>query len=213
MSAAVLGGRFIRLEPLERRHEADICAAVCNDDGFARVGYMVEPPPVDPLARAAWFARKVTWSGRVYFACVDPASGCALGLLAFMRDEPQHRTVEIGDVLFGTGLSRTRAATEVVFLLLRHAFETMIYRRVEWKCDTRNAGSYRAAERFGFIFEGVFRQHMIIRGESRDSAWFSMLDREWAARKRAFELWLSPDNSDASGAQLRSLAEIRNLMP
>jgi RimJ/RimL family protein N-acetyltransferase len=212
MSAPILSGRFIRLEPLAASHEADVCAAVCNDDGFARVGYMVEPPPVDPADRGAWFARKLAWRGRIYFACVDPASGRALGLLAFMRDEPQHRSVEIGDVLFGTGMSRTPGATEAVFLLLRHAFETMAYRRLEWKCDTRNVGSYRAAERFGFTFEGVFRQHMIIRGESRDSAWFSMLDHEWEARKKAFETWLSPDNFDASGAQMRSLAELRNLI-
>jgi RimJ/RimL family protein N-acetyltransferase len=123
-----------------------------------------------------------------------------------MRDEAAHRSVEIGDVLFGVGLQRTPAATEAVYLLLRHAFEDMKYRRVEWKCDTRNAASYRAAQRFGFTFEGVFRQHMIIRGQSRDSAWFSMLDHEWPARRIAFERWLSIDNFDDAGMQKTPLA-------
>lgn len=206
MSAPFLAGRHVRLEPLAARHAQDVCAAVCNADAFARAAFMVEPPPQDEGARDAWFEKKVGWDGRRYFACVDPLDARANGFLAYMRDEPAHRSVEIGDVLFGAGLQRTVAATEAVYLLLRHAFETMNYRRVEWKCDTRNAGSYRAAKRFGFVFEGVFRQHMIVRGESRDSAWFSMLDGEWPARKAAFEQWLAPDNFDERGAQKTPLA-------
>jgi len=206
MSAPVLAGRYVRLERLAASHAADVYAAVCNPDAFARAAFMVEPPPQDETAREAWFSKKVGWEGRTYFACVDPFSGRANGFLAYMRDEPAHRSVEIGDVLFGASLQRTPAATEAVYLLLQRAFETMNYRRVEWKCDTRNAGSHRAAERFGFVFEGVFRQHMIIRGESRDSAWFSMLDGEWPGRKAAFERWLARENFDESGAQRAPLS-------
>lgn len=206
MSGAIITGRHVALEPLAEKHARDVREAVCNADGFARTAFMVEPPPQDGAGQAEWFMRKVVWAGRSYYACLDPATGAANGFLAYMRDETAHRTIEIGDVLFGTGLQRTPAATEAVYLLLRHAFETMRYRRVEWKCDTRNAASYRAAERFGFTFEGVFRQHMIIRGQSRDSAWFSMLDHEWPARRRAFERWLSPENFDAHGAQRTPLA-------
>lgn len=206
MSDTTIEGRAVRLEPLASYHFEDVCRAVCHDEGFAQTAFMVEPPPREEAARASWFLKKIAWDGRVYFACVDPVSGCARGLLAFMRDEAAHRSVEIGDVLFGVGLQRTPAATEAVYLLLRHAFEEMKYRRVEWKCDTRNAASYRAAQRFGFTFEGVFRQHMIIRGQSRDSAWFSMLDHEWPARRIAFERWLSIDNFDDAGAQKTPLA-------
>lgn len=206
MSTLVIEGYFVRLERLSATHSSDIIASVCNEDTFARVGFMVEPPPRDPSLQHDWFLKKVAWMGRHYYACITSSDGRARGLLALMRDEPIHRTVEIGDVLFGSGLARTAGATEAVFLLLRHAFETMGYRRVEWKCDTRNIASYRAAERFGFVFEGVFRQHMLIRGESRDSAWFSMLDAEWPARRTVFERWLSPDNFDEQGKQRSSLS-------
>ena len=208
MSAATIAGRYVRLEPLAASHANDVYQAVCNASGFERTAFMVEPPPQDGGAQGEWFMKKVGWPGRTYFACVDPGSRRTNGFLAYMRDEPAHRSVEIGDVLFGAGLQRTPAASEAVYLLLRHAFEAMGYRRVEWKCDTRNAASYRAAERFGFTFEGVFRQHMIIRGQSRDSAWFSMLDHEWPARKGAFDRWLSPDNFDADGVQRISLASL-----
>lgn len=204
----MIAGRYVTLEPLSADHAPGVYAAVCNASGFERTAFMVEPPPTDDGAQRDWFMKKVDWQGRTYFACVDPASGRANGFLAYMRDEAAHRSVEIGDVLFGAGLQRTPAASEAVYLLLRHAFETMEYRRVEWKCDTRNIASYRAAERFGFTFEAVFRQHMIIRGQSRDSAWFSMLDHEWPARRAAFERWLSPDNFDADGVQRVSLASL-----
>jgi RimJ/RimL family protein N-acetyltransferase len=204
----VIEGRYVTLQPLAADHAEDVYSAVCNASGFERTAFMVEPPPQDVAAQGEWFMKKVGWPGRTYFACVDRASGRANGFLAYMRDEAAHRSVEIGDVLFGAGLQRTPAASEAVYLMLRHAFETMGYRRVEWKCDTRNAPSYRAAERFGFTFEGVFRQHMIIRGQSRDSAWFSMLDHEWPARRAGFDRWLSPANFDAGGVQRVPLASL-----
>jgi RimJ/RimL family protein N-acetyltransferase len=117
--------------------------------------------------------------------------------------------IEVGHIVYGPALQRTPLATDAQFLLARYAFETLGYRRYEWKCDALNAASRRAAERLGFTFEGIFRQHMILKGRSRDTAWFSMLDSEWLRAKEAFEQWLAPANFDAAGRQRRRLAEIR----
>jgi RimJ/RimL family protein N-acetyltransferase len=119
--------------------------------------------------------------------------------------------IEVGHIWFAPVLQRTRQATEAIYLLGRYAFD-LGYRRFEWKCDSLNAPSRRAAERFGFVFEGVFRQHMVVKGRNRDTAWFSITDGEWPARRAAFEAWLSPENFDAAGRQRRSLAEIRGSM-
>lgn len=131
--------------------------------------------------------------------------GHAKGWASFMRIEPAHGVIEVGNIVFSPALQRTRAATEAMYLMAQHVFEFLGYRRYEWKCNALNEPSRRAAERFGFTFEGIFRQHMVVRGRSRDSAWFSMLDHEWPARKRAFEAWLAPANFDVDGRQIRPL--------
>jgi RimJ/RimL family protein N-acetyltransferase len=118
-----------------------------------------------------------------------------------MRIEPTHRVIEVGSILFTNALQRTRGATEAMYLLARYVFEELEYRRYEWKCNALNAASRRAALRLGFAFEGVFRQHMIVKGRSRDTAWYSMIDAEWPARKAEFERWLSPDNFHPDGRQ------------
>src|SRR5437016_9289791 len=125
-----------------------------------------------------------------------------------MEIRPAMRVVEVGNIVYSPALQRTPLATEAQYLLARHAFETLGYRRYEWKCNALNAPSRRAALRFGFIFEGLFRQHMIVKGRSRDTAWFSMLDSEWPARKAAFERWLAPGNFDAQGRQTQSLSAL-----
>jgi RimJ/RimL family protein N-acetyltransferase len=145
----------------------------------------------------------------LFYAIVDRAAGAARGMASFLRMEPQHGVIEIGHIWFAPALQRTRQATEAIFVLARHAFDDLGYRRLEWKCDSLNAPSRKAAERFGFVFEGVFRQHMVVKGRNRDTAWYSMTDGEWPARRAAFEAWLAPDNFSAGGAQRRSLAEIR----
>jgi RimJ/RimL family protein N-acetyltransferase len=123
-----------------------------------------------------------------------------------MRIEPVHRTIEVGSILYGEALQRTAGATEAMYLMARHVFEDLGYRRYEWKCDALNAPSRRAALRLGFRFEGIFRQHLIVKGRSRDTAWYSMLDAEWPRRKVAFERWLDPANFDAAGRQRRKLS-------
>lgn len=207
LAPLTLDGRLIRLERLSPAHASQIIAIADEGDCAVRTAFMIEPPPADVALRAAWFARKVEWPGRVYYACLDRASGRVQGLLSFMRDESQHRSVEIGDVLFGAAMRGARGA-EAVWLFLRFAFEGAGYRRVEWKCDTRNTASARAAVRFGFTYEGVFRQHMIVRGENRNTAWYSMLDHEWPARRAAFEAWLEAGNFDADGRQKTPLLSL-----
>jgi RimJ/RimL family protein N-acetyltransferase len=142
-----------------------------------------------------------------FYAVVDAER--AVGVVSFLRVEPAHGVIEIGHVWFGGPLQRTPQATEAIFLLARQAFEVLGYRRLEWKCDDANARSKAAARRFGFTAEGVFRQHMVIKGRNRDSAWFSILDGEWPAVGAAFRGWLAPENFDAEGRQRASLASLR----
>jgi RimJ/RimL family protein N-acetyltransferase len=144
-----------------------------------------------------------------FYAVVDAQTGLAAGVVSFLRSEPAHGTIEIGHVWFGGPLQRTPQATEAIFLLARHAFEVLGHRRLEWKCDNANARSKAAALRFGFTTEGVFRQHMVIKGRNRDTAWFSILDGEWPAVGAAFRAWLAPETFDAQGRQRVSLAALR----
>src|SRR5262249_12793978 len=127
------------------------------------------------------------------------------GYASLMRIDPAHRVIEVGNILYLPSLQRTVGATEAMFLLARYVFEDLGYRRCEWKCDALNEPSPRAALRLGFTFEGIFRQHMIVKGKNRDTAWYSMLDAEWPARKEAFERWLGPSNFSADGRQRTSL--------
>ena len=144
-----------------------------------------------------------------FYAVVDRATGRAAGVVSFLRIEPAHGVIEIGHVWFGGPLQRTPQATEAIFLLARHAFEVLGYRRLEWKCDDANARSKAAARRFGFTAEGVFRQHMVVKGRNRDTAWLSILDGEWPAVGAGFRAWLAPENFDAEGRQRASLASLR----
>jgi len=142
------------------------------------------------------------------FVIVERHSAKAVGWASYMRIEPAHRVIEVGNVMFSPALRRTAGATEAIYLMARNAFEALGYRRFEWKCNALNAASRRAALRFGFTFEGIFRQHMVVKGRSRDTAWFSMIDAEWPKRKEAFETWLQPSNFDDEGRQKTSLSAL-----
>jgi RimJ/RimL family protein N-acetyltransferase len=135
------------------------------------------------------------------FSIVDIQTGRALGHASYMRITPEHRVIEVGNIFLTRSLARTRGATEAMYLMAKYAFDDLGYRRYEWKCNALNEPSRRAALRLGFSFEGVFRQHMIQKGRSRDTAWYAMLDCEWASRKGRFEKWLSPENFDETGRQ------------
>ncbi len=143
------------------------------------------------------------------FTILERESGRPLGHATYLRIAPNDRVIEVGNILYTPALQRTRGATEAMYLMARHAFEDLGYRRYEWKCNALNAPSRRAALRLGFTYEGTFRQHMIVKGRNRDTAWFAMLDSEWPSIKAAFEAWLSPDNFAEDGSQRFDLATIR----
>ncbi|HEX8167234.1 MAG TPA: GNAT family N-acetyltransferase [Beijerinckiaceae bacterium] len=200
-------GRYLRLEPLAARHGDALFAAGSGEGGEALWRYLPQRL-VDRAAFDAWFDGAVASEDPLFFAAVDRHTGRAEGRLSLMRIDPGNGVIETGHLLFGPRLSRTRGATEAIYLLARHVFDDLGYRRFEWKCNDRNEPSKRAALRFGFTFEGVFRQHMVVKGENRDTAWYSILDGEWPARRRAFERWLDPSNFDEAGCQRLSLASL-----
>jgi RimJ/RimL family protein N-acetyltransferase len=164
-------------------------------------------PFADEPTFAAWLAERAALNDPYAFTVRD-LNGRALGLVALLEIRPAMRVIEVGFIVYSPALQRTALATETQYLLARYIFETLGYRRYEWKCDALNAPSRRAALRFGFVFEGIFRQHMITKGRSRHTAYFSMLDREWPERKLGFERWLKPENFDAKGRQKQSLARL-----
>jgi RimJ/RimL family protein N-acetyltransferase len=204
---ATLAGRYAILERLNAaRHGPALWDEFKGrDDLWA---YSSQGPFTDAATFNAWLAQRAALEDPFYFTVQD-RNGRARGVATFMEIRPAMRVIEVGHIVYGPSLQQTPLATEAQFLLARYAFETLGYRRYEWKCDALNAASRRSAERFGFTFEGIFRQHMILKGRSRDTAWFSMLDREWPRAKAAFEHWLAPANFDAQGRQLERLTDIR----
>jgi RimJ/RimL family protein N-acetyltransferase len=202
----VLEGRYGRLEKLAAHHTAALWRAVQGHDHIWTYmsGY---GPFADEKAFTDWVASRVTLEDPYSYAVIDP-SGAAVGIATLMEIRPAARSVEVGHIVYSPALQRTPLGTEAQYLLARYAFETLGNRRYEWKCNSLNAPSRRAALRFGFVFEGVLRQHMIAKGRSRDTAYFSILDSEWPARKAAFERWLAPGNFDAQGRQKISLSAL-----
>ena len=197
-----LRGRFGRVEKLADCHGSDLWDVVKGHDEIWT--YMSYGPFGDRTAFAAWISQRAKLDDPFSYAIID-ARERAVGIATLMEIRPAHGVIEVGNIVYGAPLQRTALATEAQYLLARYVFETLGYRRYEWKCNALNAASRRAALRFGFTFEGVFRQHMIVKGRSRDTAWYSMLDREWPARKAAFEAWLAPENFDEQGRQRTAL--------
>jgi RimJ/RimL family protein N-acetyltransferase len=205
----LLPGRYVTLVPLDAKlHGDDLWANLGGAQNEALWLYLFDGPYSDRSASDAELQRKATSEDYVFFAVIDNASQRALGYAAYLNMHAAHRSIEIGSILFSRALQRTRGATEAMYLMARHAFEELGYRRYEWKCNALNQPSRRAALRFGFTFEGIFRQHMIIKGRNRDTAWFSMLDREWPSRNAAFERWLEPANFDTNGRQRSTLSDL-----
>ncbi len=205
-----LRGRWVRLEPIEpRRHAAALYDAT---HGAGHDPSLWEFMFVGPFASRQEFARWLAACARsedpLFFAIVDKKTGAA-GMASYCRISPGHGVIELGNIFFASSLQRSRGASEAIYLLLRHAFDRLGYRRVEWKCDSRNLRSRRAARRFGFRFEGRFRQHMVVKGESRDTEWFAMLDRDWPLIGRAYRRWLAARNFDSAGKQRARLRSRR----
>jgi RimJ/RimL family protein N-acetyltransferase len=195
-------GRGISLVALDAAKHAAALYRGSHGDGRERVWtYLFNGPFADEAEFATDVAAKAKAADPLYFAVIDNQSGEAVGYQSLMRIDPTHRAIEIGGIMYTPAMQRTVGATEAQYLFARYVFDDLGYRRYEWKCNDLNTPSKRAAERLGFAFEGVFRQHMIIKGRNRDTAWFSMLDSEWPARRAAFERWLDPANFDATGRQ------------
>jgi RimJ/RimL family protein N-acetyltransferase len=209
-SRVTLAGRVVRLEPLDAdAHTEALFPAIHGPSNEQVWRYLADGPYDRREELHAALARKAVADDAVFFAIVDASSNRAMGYASYMRIDPPNRVIEVGNVLFTPALQSTTGATEAMYLMARHAFDDLGYRRYEWKCNALNEPSRRAAVRLGFTYEGVFRQHMIIKGANRDTAWYAMLDTEWPDRKRVFEEWLSPSNFDAAGRQKRTLAAFR----
>jgi RimJ/RimL family protein N-acetyltransferase len=204
-----LEGRYVDLEPLSASaHSQSLWNAVRGPEHDGLWTYLFDGPFADRNAFDAAVSKKSSTDDPLFFAILDRADGQAVGYASYMRIEPAHRVIEVGGILYTPRLQSTRGATEAMYLMARHIFEDLGYRRYEWKCDSDNDPSRRAAARLGFTFEGLFRQHMIVKGRNRDTAWFSMLDSEWPARKAAFERWLDPANFDDAGRQRSPLRPV-----
>lgn len=203
----VLEGRYARLEPLDpARHGSDLLASAREPGADDRFRYLFEDAPADMTALSPWLEKASASADPLFFAVIDRNSGRAEGRQALMRIDAVHGVIEIGNILWGPAIARSRVATEALYLFARYAFDTLGYRRFEWKCNDHNAPSKRAAQRFGFTPEGVFRQHMVQKGKNRDTAWFAMVDADWPHLRAGYETWLAPENFDSDGQQRARLS-------
>ena len=207
--AAPLEGRYVRLEKLEARHADALYAASATEDADAKFTWLAEGPPADLASFRAWVEKVSASVDPIYFAIIDKATGKVAGRQTLMRIDAANGVVEIGNIYWGPLIARKAAATEALFLFAHYAFDTLGYRRFEWKCNNDNVPSKSAALRFGFQYEGLFRQHFVIKGLNRDTAWFAMIDKDWDKLKPAYQAWLAPENFNANGAQKRRLEDIR----
>ncbi len=207
----VLVGRVVTLRPFDLSSQA--AALYQGSHGPEREDlwrYMGDGPFANQAAYDAAFEKKQNSADPLFWAVIDNATGTPVGQASYLRIDPANRVIEVGNILFTPALQRSAGSTEAMYLMARHAFNDLGYRRYEWKCNALNQPSRRAALRLGFTFEGVFRQHMIVKSRNRDTAWFSILDAEWPRLQVNFEQWLAPENFDATGRQKLSLSHLNN---
>ena len=203
-------GCYCRLEPLDvERPTEELYEAYTDAPDERDWTYLFPQKPTDLASYRERVAAEAASEDPLRFAIIDLANERAVGTIALMRIEPVHGVIEVGGVIYSRRLQQRPAGTEAIYLLARRVFDELGYRRFEWKCDSLNAASMKAARRYGFTFEGIHRQAIVYHGRNRDTAWFSMLDTEWPRARAAFERWLDPDNFDEQGRQRRSLAELR----
>jgi RimJ/RimL family protein N-acetyltransferase len=206
----IMEGRLVRLEPLDPARHGDTLYAVSTvADAGDRYRWLGDYPPQDREAFAGWMDKAASGDDPLCFVVVDRSSGRIVGRQNLMRIDAANGVAEIGNIYWGPELARTAAATEALYLFASHVFDDLGYRRFEWKCNDRNEPSKRAAIRFGFSYEGTFRQHMVVKGENRDTAWYAMIDRDWPAIAAAMRQWLDPANFDRDGRQKRRLEDFR----
>lgn len=207
-----LEGRFCQVVPIHERLVDELYDAIVLDDDERHWTYLPYGPFGTKDAYRAWIETSCASADPLIFAILSVETGKAVGISAYLRITPGSGSIEVGHLFFSTRLRRTPAATEAMYLMMRRAFE-LGYRRYEWKCDAFNAPSRAAAERLGFSFEGIFRQHTVVKGRSRDTAWYSIIDSEWPRLERAFRVWLDPANFDGDGRQRVSLGDLTRVAP
>jgi RimJ/RimL family protein N-acetyltransferase len=198
------------LEAIDPERHADELFASSHGvpGGEALWRFLAYGPWTDAATFRSWLRDCAAAHDPIFFAIRDKGSGRACGMASYLNIVPKNGSIEIGHIWLAPALQRTRAATEALFLLMRHTMDDLRYRRLEWKCDALNAPSRRAARRLGFRFEGIFHQHMIVKGRNRDTAWYSIMDHEWPAVRANIAAWLADDNFDAAGRQKRSLSDL-----
>jgi RimJ/RimL family protein N-acetyltransferase len=209
-SRTPLRGRFVLLRPVDAAADAETLFAeshppIGDPDNWT---YLPSGPFIDAAELHATLKYSEASADPLFYTLVLLPDGRQAGIASYLRITPEHGVIEIGHIWFGGSLRRTPAATEAIYLLAANAFDELGYRRLEWKCNALNAASRRAAERFGFRFEGVFRQHMVVKGRNRDTAWYAITDDEWPAIRAGFQAWLAPENLDAPGGQRQRLREL-----
>lgn len=200
-----LEGHYVRLEPVALHHADDLFEISASPEASERYRWLPSDAPKTRDEIVSWID-KSNASDEIYFSVIDKATGKAVGRQGLLRIRPEHGSIEIGGIYWGLPMARSRLSTEALFLFAQYAFDALGYRRFEWKCNDRNEPSKSAAKRFGFTYEGLFRNDMIVKRESRDTAWFSIIDSEWPEIRIEFERWLAPDNFDDSGQQKTKLA-------
>ena len=204
-----LEGRYCRLEPIDpARHGGQLFAASMAPGAEERFRYLFDEPQ-DRSGFDGWLERAAASEDPLVHAVIDLSTQRCEGRQSYMRIAPEHGVIEVGGILWGPAIARTRVATEALFLCAQYAFDQLGYRRLEWKCDSRNEPSRRAARRFGFTYEGIFRQHMVVKRQNRDTAWFAIVDADWPALRESFVRWLAPDNFDGRGQQKARLEDLR----
>ena len=206
----VLEGQFCRLEALDAaEHGDDLFDAATLADAGSRFRYLPEVEPTNRADFQTWLENAQASADPLFFAVIDKATNSVEGWQTLMRIDDANGVIEIGYIFWGGRISRTPVTTEAFYLFARYIFDDLGYRRFEWKCNKANEPSKVAALRFGMTHEGVFRQAAVVKGENRDTAWFSLLDHEWPAMKSAFDLWLDASNFDGDGRQIKRLDEFR----
>jgi RimJ/RimL family protein N-acetyltransferase len=206
-----LNGRYVRLEPLNAGIHGDgLYAAATEGDAASRFRWLPDNTPPTREAFNNWLAEAAKNEDMLFYAVVDQNTNEAVGRQTLMRIDPAFGVIETGNIHWGPKMQRSPRSTEALYLHAAYVFDVLGYRRFEWKCNNNNEPSKVAALRFGFSFEGLFRNHMVTKGANRDTAWYAMIDDDWPVIKRGFERWLQPNNFDSTGNQIKRLEELRN---
>lgn len=207
-------GRFCRIEALDAdRHLSDLFVAYSDAGNEGFWTYMPHGPFGTEADLYAWMEPACKSKDPLFYALIEQTGNKAVGIASYLRITPQHGVIEVGNIAFAPRLQKTPIATEAMFLMMQRAFNELGYRRYEWKCDALNAPSCRAAGRFGFSYDGLFKQAIIYKGRNRDTAWFSIIDSDWPRIERGFSDWLAPENFDTNGLQRRKLSELITPLP